>query len=141
MDTNEIQRRLDAMPAAMSAKGKIKPEANVFFSSNAEPSVHLTWRKKADDWHSTEYFHAEKHADIGVMLDEAEQFIRDLPSKEQEQHRQFLQALSDAIEIGKMNGIDVAHVNPLVEQMKALSKNAISFTPKPYAPASNDIPF
>lgn len=137
MDHTEIKKRIDAMPARMSAKGIIRPEAIVSFNSNSTAHAYLRWSKSHNS-HDTNTHFAKAREDIEAALDELDLFIHELPSIEETKTAQFMQALYETIEIGKANGIDVAHVNPLIEQMKTLSKNAITFKPVPF---SDDIPF
>jgi hypothetical protein len=40
--------------------------------------------------------------------------------------KEFMTALSDVIELGRQNGIEVDFVNPLVDTMRRLSENILT---------------
>lgn len=124
MDTTEIQKRIDSMPAAMSEKGKRLPDAA--FELRANAASHLTLRSAkpgahwADDWH---YVRADTLEEI---LDAADLWIATLPTAEETRMKEFMTALSDVIELGKKSGVEVEFVNPLVDTMRRLSTNIIT---------------
>jgi hypothetical protein len=127
MDTTAIQKRIDKMPAAMSAKGLYLPEAEFVLNANGNCRVALRWYKSAEDKEyyrsSAEWFRGGSIAD---QLDAADQFIAGLPSKQETQFREFMGALGNVIDLGKSNGIEVEFLNPLTETMKRLSENALT---------------
>lgn len=124
MDTTEIQKRIDIMPAAMLAKGKRIPDAEFRLRANAGYDLVLQSAKPgahwADDWH---YVKADT---IEELLDAADLWIATLPTAEEQRMKEFMTALSDVIELGKKSGVEVEFVNPLVETMRRLSKNIIT---------------
>lgn len=129
MDTDEIQRRLDAMVSAMLDKGKREPNATMFVNANAEPRVMLKWKRTASD--PVSIYGADDITNFltgafGEILDNADNLISGLPTPEQARMAEFTAQLAATIELGKANGIDVQFVNPLTEAMKRLSENAIT---------------
>ena len=52
MDTKAIQKRIDAMPAKMAAKGLKRPDVDFILNSNAAASLTLGWKKPngRSDW-------------------------------------------------------------------------------------------
>lgn len=144
MDTKEIQARLDAMPAKMSAKGKATPSATFSLEGNSQPKVYIRWNPKPSDPFAPNIYEWFKGETIGQQLDAADAFIEAMPSRDEELKTQFMRGLADLVELGKSSGIEVAFVNPLTELMKTLSENAITFQPpepKRLTLAESDIPF
>lgn len=125
MDTSEIQKRLDAMAAAMVAKGLRAPEATVDLISDVEPKVWLRWAKGAGpEW--DKHLHLVVGETLAAGLDAGDECIRLMPSASETKRAVFMEALGNVIDLGRKNGIEVAFVNPLVETMKRLSENAIT---------------
>ena len=124
MDTTEIQKRLDRMPAAMAAKGKRMPNAEYRIEANAASCITLRWAKAKSNWADEfNYIRGESPADI---LRNTDEFIAALPTAEETRMKEFMTALSDVIELGRKSGVEVEFVNPLVETMKRLSSNIIT---------------
>lgn len=124
MTIEDVQKRVDSMPAAMSAKGLRNPDATFSISANSELSAHLRWDDKKTSYGSKyEWVKGKTPADILRRMDA---FIAKLPSPDETRMKEFMGALSDVIELGRQNGIEVDFVNPLVETMKRLSSNIIT---------------
>ena len=127
MDIEAIQKRIDKMPAAMSAKGLVEPEADFILSANSESYVRLYWYKdRAAKAKYSPSYHYIRQGSISQKLDEADLFIATLPSRKEAQFQEFMTALGGVIDLGKSNGIEVDFLNPLVATMKRLSENAIT---------------
>ncbi|SFB52038.1 hypothetical protein SAMN03159496_04592 [Rhizobium sp. NFR07] len=121
---NDVQKRVDAMPAAMSAKGLRNPVAKFNIVANEELQAYLSWDDKKTSYGSKyEWIKGKTPADV---LRKMEAFIAKLPSPEETRMKEFMGALSDVIELGRQNGIEVDFVSPLVETMKRLSSNIIT---------------
>lgn len=119
-----VQKRVDAMPAAMSAKGLREPRASVDVRGNEDLQGMLSWRDTRSVYDSKyEWVSGKTPADILRKMDA---FIAKLPSPEEARMKEFMGALSDVIELGRKSGIEVDFVNPLVETMKRLSSNIIT---------------
>jgi hypothetical protein len=127
MDTAAIQKRIDKMPAAMSAKGLHMPQAEFVLDANGNSRIALRWYKSVEDKEhyrtSAEWF---RDGSISDHLDAADQFIAGLPSKQETQFREFMGALGNVIDLGRSNGIEVEFLNPLVATMQKLSENALT---------------
>lgn len=123
MNTDDIQKRLDAIATAMTAKGKVRPEARFALNSHAEASVSVHWFKGPKSFYADDgaYFRGP----IETALAEAEAHVAALPSPEEQRMSDFMAALAETIELGRKNDIDVEFVNPLMALMKKLSKNAL----------------
>ena len=127
MGTNEIQQIINAMPARMSAKGLREPDVKFNLSANSHPQVMLTWSAET----STSYVD-RKYEWAGAdtpreALDKAEAYISALPSAEETKRNNFLTALAKVVDLGRETGIEVDFVNPLVDTMKRISENAITY--------------
>jgi hypothetical protein len=127
MDTDAIQKHIDMMPAAMSAKGLYQPNAEFVLEANGKCRVSLNWYKSVeakDQFNrSYEWF---RDGTIAQQIYAADKFIAALPSKDEVRFREFMDALGGVIDLGKKNGIEVEFLNPLVATMKQLSENALT---------------
>lgn len=127
MDTNEIQERVNAIRATMTAKGLAKAEVLFWFQSDAEPYVTCRWHDAAAAVNSYEMTHKSfRAATIESMLSAAEDFVRSIPDAEERKLTEFMGALGKVIDLGKDRGIDVDFLNPLTATMKRLSENIIT---------------
>ena len=124
MTIADVQKRLDAMPAAMTAKGLRDPKADFTISANSEMRGYAAWKDKRKSFGDAyEFFRGKSPADVLAKL---EAFIAKLPAPEETRMKEFMSALSDVIELGRSNGIDVDFINPLAETMKRLSSNILT---------------
>jgi hypothetical protein len=127
METTDIQKRIDKMPAKMSAKGLYFPSAEFVLEANGGCRVAIRYYKTLEDksnYRGTcEWF---RDGSIADQLDAADKFITALPSKDEVRFNEFMGALGSVIDLGKKNGIEVEFLNPLVAIMKTLSKNALA---------------
>ncbi len=124
MTIADAQKRLDAMPAALSAKGLKTPNARLSITANAELSGILEWADKKKSYGSAyEFIRGKSPSEVLAKL---EAFIAKLPAPEETRMKEFMSALSDVIELGRSNGIDVEFINPLSETMKRLSSNILT---------------
>lgn len=128
MTLEEIQKRIDAMPSRMAAKGLCLCNADFTAPANQQIYVLLHFAFDPLALISKEYrfFRGDNAA---VAMAGADMFIDSLPSIEEANRNAFAKALGHAIELGQKNGVDVTFVNPLVEAMKQLSENALTFVP------------
>lgn len=125
----QVYEWLNAIPAQLSAKGKIRPEATVMIEANTRLSIMLKWAKpnQKNTWEgSTEFFFGDS---FGEVVAKADAFILALPNAEQAKLQDFMNDLGHLIDSGREVGIDVNYLNPLVESMKLLSENAITYKP------------
>ena len=127
MTLEEIQKRIDAMPAAMAAKGKRRADAMLIANANSRGWVSAQWeRSDGGDYSNYEHFYFDTPSGISAALDSADAWISELPSIEKANMQEFMSALGAVVEKGKSLNIDIDFVNPLVETMKRLSKNALT---------------
>lgn len=124
MDTKEIQKRIDTMPAAMAAKGLRKPRAEFDIRGNEELRGMLSWDDTKSSYGSKYEWIAGKTPES--TLKKMNAFIAALPSPEETRMKEFMTALSDVIELGRKSGVEVEFVNPLVDTMRRLSSNIIT---------------
>lgn len=123
MDHKDIQRRLDAMPAAMSAKGLRLPEAALWAKANEEIRCWVSWNTGASNRYSDEKTEVFRGSAPASLLDEAEAFIAALPSADETKRNTFLNALGKVIDLGNELGQDVG---ALASEMKRLASNALT---------------
>jgi hypothetical protein len=120
----DVQARINTMPAAMNAKGLRNPDAKFSISANAELAAHLGWDDKKTAYGSKyEWIKGKTPSEILRKMDA---FIAALPSPDETRMKEFMTALSDVIELGRQNGIEVDFVNPLVDTMRRLSENILT---------------
>lgn len=127
MDTADIQKRLDVMPAAMTAKGLRGPSAEFELNANGGSRLWLKWTKPDADRDYDKQYHSVEGETIGAKLDAADAFIAGLPSKDETRLRNFMGALGKVIDMGRETGIEIEFLNPLTESMKKLSENALTY--------------
>jgi len=135
MYSDDIQNRLNAMSKALLTKGKSRPTIRITMRSDEGPSLTV----QTGEYGVNEKLEFIRGNSIDEMLDKADAFIANLPDAEEARRHEFMTQLAKTIELGRANGIDVEFVNPLIEQMKKLSANAIGWTPP--RPLADDIPF
>lgn len=130
MTIDEIYAAINPMPAMLSAKGKVNPEVDVRIEANAGIHITLKWKKygAVSEW-DREY-KAFGGKDFAECLRGAQACIAALPSAEQDRLQQFMNKLGNLIDIGKDEGIAVDFLNPLLETMKRLSENVITYKPR-----------
>lgn len=130
MTIDEIYAAINPMPAMLSAKGKIKPEVDVNVAANAGISIIIRWKKygAVSEWERDCQVFIGK--DFAECLRKAQACIAALPSAEQARLQQFMNKLGNLIDIGKDEGIAVDFLNPLLETMKRLSENVITYKPR-----------
>jgi hypothetical protein len=120
----DVQKRINAMPASMSAKGLREPKAEFDIRGNEELQGYMSWKDKSALYGSKyEWVKGKTPAEILRKMDA---FIAALPSPDETRMKEFMTALSDVIELGRQNGIEVDFVNPLVDTMRRLSENIIT---------------
>ncbi len=93
--------------------------------------IALRWKKygAASDWDRD--CHVLSGDDFAECLGKAQALIAALPSAEQARLQQFMNKLGDLIDIGRDEGIAVDFLNPLLDTMKRLSENVITYKPEP----------
>ncbi|WP_439398550.1 hypothetical protein ACRQ5Q_14675 [Bradyrhizobium sp. PMVTL-01] len=133
----DIYTALNPLPAMLSTKGKIEPIATFTLETNAGISVSLSWRKP----HSGNNWEREYQSAYGQTFEETLaktiNYITKLPSAEDAKLQDFMKRLGKVIDVGKDYGVSVDFLNPLLESMKRLSENAITYVPDPQ---HDDIP-
>lgn len=127
MDIQEIQKRIDAIRAGMTAKGLAKAEAIFWMKSDEAPHVFLQWfdaaKSRSDYDRQCQSFRGDTLAEI---FQQADGFVAALPSADEAKLHEFMGALGKVIDLGRSRGVDVEFVNPLIATMKRLSENVIT---------------
>ena len=138
LTTDDIYAAINPLPAMLSAKGKVAPSVDLKIEANAGFCINLNWRKygAASDWDKDYKSFLDDSFD--KALGHALAFINGLPSAEDARLHAFMNKLGKLIDVGKMEGIAVDYLNPLLDTMKRLSENVITYQP---APSDDDIPF
>lgn len=126
---SEIYAAINPMPAMLSAKGKVRPDVTFMIHANSRITIHMNWKKPFvfNEWEmDCECFSGETFEE---SLEKATAFIDELPSAEQAKLHHFMGKLGNLIDAGKDEGIEVDYLNPLMETMKRLSENVITYQP------------
>lgn len=124
MNTNEIQARLDAMPAKLTDRGVAQPSPTLTLNANAAMGGMIMWFEPKNGYnYQSSHFKGETADEIVSSM---EAWIAALPTRDERRMAEFTEALASVIELGHANGIDVEFVNPLTEAMKRLSENALT---------------
>ena len=128
---DDIYAAINPLPAMLSAKGKVNPDTTFMVSANANITIHMSWKRPfaSNDWETDcKSFSGET---FEGSLEKAMAFINKLPSAEQAKLHHFMGKLGKLIDIGKDEGINVDYLNPLLDTMKRLSENVITYKPEP----------
>jgi hypothetical protein len=127
---DDIYKAINSLPAALSAKGKVKPEVWVRIEANANIDISMSWDKRHQTYSYDREYKTFSGDSFQEALDKALAFIRDLPPIEQAKLHDFMAKLGKLIDAGKSDGIDLDYLNPLLDTMKRLSENVITFQPE-----------
>jgi hypothetical protein len=123
MNIKQIQKRVDALSAAMLGKALREPSAEFVIESDAGVRVTLAWQTGRDRYaKSYEFFRGSPEE----ALEQADDHVAGLPSPEEARMRAFMLSLGETIELGKKVDTEVDFINPLVVLMEKLSKNALT---------------
>ena len=127
---DDIYAGINPLPHMLSRKGKVSPEVKFTIEANALFNLTMSWRKPYvnNDWERE--YDCSIGNDFATVLAEAIALINDLPSAEQAKLNGFMGKLGKLIDAGKAEGIDVDYLNPLLDTMKRLSENIITYQPK-----------
>lgn len=126
MDYTVIQEQIDRLSDAMIAKGLRKPRAEFDLKSHSEPHVLLAYEPYKKNPYGSDKYEWFRGGTVGEILAKASAFIEAQPSLEETKFNEFMGALGGVIDLGKENGIEVEHLNPLMATMKKLSENALT---------------
>lgn len=126
---SEIYAAINPLPAMLSAKGMVKPEVTLMIEANARLSISMNWVKpySVNEWDRV--YKSFSGKDFQEALGEATKFIKKLPSAEQAKLQNFMSKLGSVIDAAKDDGIAVDYLNPLLDTMKRLSENVITYKP------------
>lgn len=126
---DEVYDAINPLPALLAEKGKVRPDAIVMINANAGLSIYMNWKKpySGNDWETEgEVFPGETFAAAHAK---AVAFINNLPSAKDAKLHHFMGKLGKLIDASKDEGIDVDYLNPLLDTMKRLSENVITYKP------------
>lgn len=129
MTIDEIYAAINPLPAMLSEKGKARPEVVVMINANAGLSIYMNWKKpySRNEWETEcEICSGET---FEIANDKALAFIKNLPSASDAKLHNFMGKLGNLIDAGKDEGIDLDYLNPLLDTMKRLSENVITYQP------------
>lgn len=124
---DDIYATINPIPARLSAKGKVNPRVDFQVEANARMHITLRWKKygAVSEWENDYIVLVGENFD--ECLKKTEAIISELPSAEQARLEQFMSKLGNLIDIGKDEGIAVDFLNPLLDTMKRLSENVITY--------------
>lgn len=127
---DDIYAAINQMPAELLKKGKVNPSVQFHVEANANTHIAMRYKKygAVSDW-DNEYQHFAGST-FEQSIQKAKAFIAALPSAEQAKLHGFMDKLGKLIDVGKSEGIDIDYLNPLVDSMKRLSENIITYQPE-----------
>lgn len=123
---SEIKTTVDDLSKLMLERGCVKPRVYFEIEANARPAVQTQWYEHENGVIKLEWHFGDSPEEI---LDKAETFIRQMPTKDERQRADYRKAVAAAIDLGHKFGIEDAAINPLREVMEKLSKNALEHHP------------
>ena len=115
MTIEEIQAELNKMPAALSAAGWERPEAQLMINANSRMTAHLR------SWRDTATYHFANGDTPAKCIAKAWAFIKALPDPEQAILTTYSRKLADAIDYGHENNVPAKLVDPVRRAQKAVS--------------------
>lgn len=124
MNVDDVQWAVNTILADMVARGLRLPDCQALIKAEGEPSIYLHWEEDGCTYGRTEIGRGD---DMAEALQNARDIIAAIPPKEDRDRAEFTRMLANVIDKGRQIGIDVDYVNPLVETMKRLSENAITY--------------
>ena len=136
----EIYAALNPLPATLTEKGKASPVVKFDLEANAGISITMNWQKRYSSNTWDREYQCFMGNDFAMAFAKASAFIRDLPSAEQAVLHDFMGKLGRLIDAGKSDGIAVDFLNPLLDSMRRLSENVITYKPQPNFD-DDDLPF
>ena len=89
-------------------------------------SLDIQYKVRADSVHTYKYFRGKDVGSLDNMIIEARQHIKDLKSRVELDHDEFMQMLGRVMDRAKDLGMDEDFINPLTSMMKKLASNAIT---------------
>jgi hypothetical protein len=125
----DIYAAINPLPARLLEKGKVNPCVELKIEANAGIHIVMNWKKygAVSDWDNE--YQLFLGDDFDQCMSKAEAFIAGLPSAEQFRLHAFMDKLGKLIDVGKTEGIAVDYLNPLLDSMKRLSENVITYNP------------
>jgi hypothetical protein len=124
---NNIHAAINPMPAMLARKGKVKPEVEFKIEANAGFSIIMGWKKPYTNNEWEKEYQCFLGDDVATAVGKAMSFIEELPTAEQAKLHHFMGKLGKLIDAGKSGGIDVDYLNPLIDSMKRLSENVLTY--------------
>lgn len=125
----DIYAAINPLPAMLTEKGKAQPEVTVMINANAGICIYMKWKKP----YSNRDWETDGEVFVGDTFEAAHAkaiaFINDLPSAKDAKLHHFMGKLGNLIDAGKDEGIDLDYLNPLLDTMKRLSENVITYQP------------
>lgn len=115
MTIEEIQAELNKMPAALSAAGWERPEAQLMINANSRMTAHLR------SWRDTATYHFAYGDTPAECIAKAWAYIKELPDPEQAILTTYSRKLADAIDYGHENNVPAKLVDPVRRAQKAVS--------------------
>lgn len=128
---DEIYAAINPLPAMLTEKGKVSPTIDVRIKANAGLEICMSWRKRYADNEWDRDYQVFLGETFDHALSKAVTFVKALPSAEQDKLHHFMGKLGKLIDDGKSDGIAVDFLNPLLDTMKRLSENVVTYMPKP----------
>jgi hypothetical protein len=132
MNVQEIRNRLDAIVAALTAKGYNQPNADLIVrDGESYTQTRLEYAYRLTEAASTQYefvrdSHVDWSADPADFFREAMKRIGEMPTVREAQIKEFVNSLEDLKSKAEDLEIDADFVNPLAALMQKLATNALT---------------
>lgn len=124
MNMKEIKKLVADFVVEMSAKGLIKPDAQLNIIANGRSYYHLSW-ETPEGPSAYEIFFFDDDDPFGAGL-AAAAWIKNLPDAEEKAKSDALALTAKALEASRAAGLEPEFLNPLEAMMKKLSENVIT---------------
>jgi hypothetical protein len=132
MNVQEIRNRLDAIVAALTAKGYNQPNADLIVrDGESYTQTRLEYAYRFTEADGTKYetirdSHVDWSTDPAAFFDEAMKRIGEMPTVREAQIKAFVNSLEDLKSKAEDLEIDADFVNPLAALMQKLATNALT---------------
>jgi hypothetical protein len=123
MTYEEIQKAVNEISKMLTDRGVGHHACSIDIKANESPCFYIGCHDKIFGGLNSKFIIGESPQDV---FEETKAFVMALPNKEDGNKQAFMADLASVIDKGKDLGIDVEFLNPLVEQVRALSENIIT---------------
>jgi hypothetical protein len=124
----ELETAMISIKQELKDRDLIDPEVTLTVSTKDwnPVSLDIQYKVREDSLHTYKYFRGTTVGDLDNMVIEARGHIKELKSRVELDHDEFMLMLGRVMDRAKDLGMDEDFINPLTSMMKKLATNAIT---------------